>query len=176
MAMRRSPQRPIEEVLGGDLADGVLIRPLRKEPPDRPVDPVPLAQFAEQDRTQDRHPLASALGMGNPQLHPRSVNVADLNVGCLGEAQTASEDRHEEDAPEGIPFGPHGDQPFDLFDAEHPRRLGLTGRTLDADQVRLDVLSEQPVVEGPKRIDCQVDLGGASFAKASAGREKGCAR
>jgi len=39
--------------------------------------------------------------MGDPKLHPGGVNIGDLDMGCLGEAQTASEDGHE------CPFGKH---------------------------------------------------------------------
>lgn len=35
-----------------------------------------------------------------------------------------------------------GDEPLDLFGAEHTRRLDATGWTLDTDEQRLDVLPE----------------------------------
>jgi len=146
--------------LGGALTDGVLIRALREEPTHRPVDAVPLAQLLKQDGAENRHALTPTLGMGDPKLQPGGVNIGDLDMLCLGEAESASEDGHKEDAGEGIPFGPHGDQPFDLLDAEHPRRLELAGGALDANEVGLDVLPEHPMVEGADRIDRQVDRGG----------------
>ena len=85
-------------------------------------------------------------------------------MGGFGEPQAAPEDRHEEDPTERVAFRPHREKSFDLLGAQNGRGLDHSLRSLDADEVGFDVQSEHPVVEGPQRVDRQVDRGRGELA------------
>ena len=102
--------------------------------------------------------------VGHTQLKTGPINVGHLQMDGFGEAKTAAKDRHEKDSREGIALGADGDEPLDLFGAEHTGRLDATGRTLDPDEEGLDVLAQQPAVERAKGIDGEIDGGRGKLA------------
>jgi len=86
----------VKEVLGRPLAQRRLVGSLGEEPPGRPVDAVPGAEFDQQVVAERDHAHASALGMADPELMTGRVDVLDLDMGGFGEPQAASVDGHEE--------------------------------------------------------------------------------
>lgn len=156
--------RAVEDILRGSLADRVLIVSLGEDPADRPMHSIPPAQLDEQGLAHDRDALASALGMGDAQLEPGCIDVLDLEMSSLGEAQAAAEDGHEKDAAQGITGGADGDQALDLLGAIDAGWLGFARGTFDPGQERLEVLAEQTVVEGAQGVDGDIDGGGGELA------------
>ena len=89
-----------------------------------------------------------------------AVQVFDLDMGGLGQAQAAAIDGHQEGAGAQIAVGADGEQTFDLGDAEGARDAGLALGPLDVAQEGFDVLVEQPAVKGAQGIECNIDSGG----------------
>lgn len=154
----------VEDVSRGVLADGLLIVALGKQPADRPVHPVPLAEFAHERGAEDSESYAPSLGMGDTQLKPRGVDVADLHMRGLGKSETTAKHGHEEDAREWIARGADGDESLDLTRTENPRGLNFSSGTLDAPKQGFDLTPQEPSVEGAKRVDGQIDGGGGELA------------
>ena len=121
-------------------------------------------EWKRERRTEQRQALTASFGVGNAQLKAGRIDVLDLEVSGLGEAQAAAEDGHEEDAGQGIVGGADGDQALDLLDAQDAGRLGEAGRAFDADEQRFEVLAQQAVEEGPQGVDGEVDGGGGELA------------
>jgi len=75
--------RPVIDVLGSALADGVLIVTLGEEPFHRTMDAVPGTELNEEILADRYEALASALGIGDAELATRGVDVGDADVGGL---------------------------------------------------------------------------------------------
>lgn len=75
--------RPVIDVLGSALADGVLIVTLGEEPFHRTMDAVPGTELNEEILADGYEALASALGIGDAELATRGVDVGEADVGGL---------------------------------------------------------------------------------------------
>jgi len=104
------------------------------------------------------------LGWDKAQLEAGPIDVGDLEVGGLGEAEPAAEDGHEKDTGERIASGADADEALNLLGGEDTRRLDATWRALDPLQEWFDVASEQAAVEGAQGIDGEVDRGSRELA------------
>jgi hypothetical protein len=145
------------DVLCRALADGVLIRPLGEEPLSGPMDAVPGAEFGEEVVAEGNEALATALGMGDPELEALGVNVGDADMDGLGEAKPASIDGHEQSPGERIPVGAEGEETFDFVGTEDVGKWAGTPRGADPGEEDGDILMEEESVEGPEGLDGKSD-------------------
>lgn len=120
------------DVLGGALADGVLIGSLGEEPLGRSMDAIPDAQLPEEIVTERDKAFATALGMGDAELEALGVDVGDTDVDRFGEAEAAAIDGHEEGPSERIAVGADGEEALDLVRAEDAWELERTPGGADA--------------------------------------------
>src|SRR5438046_10302592 len=95
--------------------------------------------------------------MRNQQPMPGAVEIFDLDVRGLRQAQAATINATQECASAQVALGADGQKLFDLahaVEARYPRRAA---GTLDAMEQRFDILLEHPAVKGAYRVDGQVD-------------------
>src|SRR5690242_11069486 len=101
-----------------------------------------VAQHDQKVVAQQRVALTTSFGMGNQQPMARAVQVLDLDVRGLRQAQATAIDATQESASAQVALGADGQELFDLAHAVEPWHAGGAAGPLDAVQERFDVLLE----------------------------------
>jgi hypothetical protein len=154
----------VEDTLAGGFVDGRQRFGARKEEDLGAGLAVVVAEHRQQVVAEQGVALPAALGMGDQQPMADAIQVLDLDVGGLGEAQAATIDATEEGPGAQIALGADGQELFDFGHAVEPRSQGGAAGTLDLVQERLDLALKQSPVERTHGVDGQVDGGSGLLA------------
>src|SRR5439155_24866884 len=105
-AFVRQPNSPygIPENLGRRAIQDRLLRVAdsREKPNLRPADLPIRAQLLQQSRREQRVAILAPFALLHPELHPRAVNMAELQMTSLVEPQTRPANRHQKGAMFGV--------------------------------------------------------------------------
>src|ERR1035438_10460829 len=154
----------IEDVLAGGFVDGLQRFGARKEEDLGVGLAVVVAEQRQQVVAEQGVALVVAFGMGDQQPMADAVQVLDLDVGGLREAQAAAIDATKEGPSAQVALGADGQELFDFGHAVEPRDQGGAAGTLDLVQERLNLALEQAAVERTHGVDGQVDGGSGLLA------------
>ena len=128
----------VEDVLAGAFAQGLQRFVAGEEEGFGVGLAVVIAEHRQEVVAEQSVALVVALGMGHQETMANAVQVLDLDVRGLGEAQAAAIDTTQKGAGAQVALGADGQELFDFGHAVKPWDQGGSAGTLDLVQERLD--------------------------------------